>query len=330
LESQAVQLRGEENQTGLPDNLKAGVENLSGYSLDEVKVHYNSPKPAELQALAYTQGTEIHVGPGQEEHLPHEAWHVVQQMQERVKPTMQMKGVQINDDVGLEREADQMGPIVMTRSKSKEITQKRSIQNNKITQCELEDWVKELLSVSEEKERLLTQMREAAKRNENPFVIMRDWLISYTGNENPPADDTKEAMVLVGFTRKQDENEGEDEEELPKSKPDFLYRWVSTKDAQSAKKEGIIYEENGGGIPTSTQGGENIAINSGAISIDKCLRITTSKISSFKWEFVSTRTKLKEVKIKCDVPPEAIEILDKKIAKDKHKIKKDEKKIKKG
>ncbi|MEA5547922.1 hypothetical protein VB816_23335, partial [Limnoraphis robusta CCNP1324] len=38
--------------------------------------------------------------------LPHEAWHVVQQMQGRVKPTMQMKGVQVNDDQGLEREAN--------------------------------------------------------------------------------------------------------------------------------------------------------------------------------------------------------------------------------
>ncbi|CAN1209968.1 hypothetical protein TUMEXPCC7403_07060 [Tumidithrix helvetica PCC 7403] len=97
------------NQTGLPNDLKSGVENLSGYSLNDVRVHYNSPKPVQLQALAYTQGTEIHVAPGQEEYLPHEAWHVVQQMQGRVKPTMQMKGVRINDDVGLEREADLMG-----------------------------------------------------------------------------------------------------------------------------------------------------------------------------------------------------------------------------
>ncbi|MDY7003255.1 MAG: DNA/RNA non-specific endonuclease [Cyanobacteriota bacterium] len=97
------------NQTGLPDNLKAGVENLSGYSLDNVRVHYNSPKPPQLQALAYTQGTDIHVAPGQEKHLPHEAWHVVQQMQGRVKPTMQMKGFGVNDDRGLEHEADLMG-----------------------------------------------------------------------------------------------------------------------------------------------------------------------------------------------------------------------------
>lgn len=112
-----------ENNTGLPDDLKAGVENLSGYSLDDVRVNYNSPKPAKLQALAYTQGTEIHVAPGQEEHLSHEAWHVVQQKQGRVKPTMQMKGVQINDDEGLEREADVMG------GKSNHMTVKEGQQN---------------------------------------------------------------------------------------------------------------------------------------------------------------------------------------------------------
>ena len=101
------------NHTGLPDKLKAGVEALSGMSMDNVRVNYNSAKPAALQAHAYAQGAEIHLGPGQEKHLPHEAWHVVQQMQGRVRPTMQMKGgVGVNDDVGLEREADAMGARV--------------------------------------------------------------------------------------------------------------------------------------------------------------------------------------------------------------------------
>jgi hypothetical protein len=99
-----------ENNTGLPDNLKSGIENLSGYSMDDVKVHYNSDKPAQLKAHAYAQGTDIHVASGQERHLPHEAWHVVQQKQGRVQPTVQMKGnVNINDNPGLEREADVMG-----------------------------------------------------------------------------------------------------------------------------------------------------------------------------------------------------------------------------
>ncbi len=100
----------EKNNTGLPNNLKSGVEKLSGVSLNDVKVHYNSAKPATLQAHAYAQGTEIHVAPGQEKHLPHEAWHTAQQKQGRVKPTIQMKqGVPVNDDAGLESEADQMG-----------------------------------------------------------------------------------------------------------------------------------------------------------------------------------------------------------------------------
>jgi hypothetical protein len=102
------------NNTGLPDNLKAGVESLSGVSLDSVKVHYNSPKPTQLNALAYAQGTDIHVAPGQQKHLPHEAWHIAQQSQGRVKPTTQVKGVAINDNSSLEREADVMGAKAAT------------------------------------------------------------------------------------------------------------------------------------------------------------------------------------------------------------------------
>ena len=103
-------IQRQENKTGLPDNLKSGMENLSGYSMDDVKVHRNSDKPAQLQAHAYAQGTDIHLGPGQEKHLPHELGHVVQQKQGRVKPTTQLKGkVNINDDAGLEKEADVLG-----------------------------------------------------------------------------------------------------------------------------------------------------------------------------------------------------------------------------
>ncbi|MEB3362505.1 MAG: DUF4157 domain-containing protein [Synechococcaceae cyanobacterium] len=98
------------NNTGLPDKLKAGIESRSGMVLDHVRVHYNSSQPAQLNALAYAQGTDIHLAPGQERHLPHEAWHVVQQAQGRVRPTMQLKdGVPGNDDAELEREADEMG-----------------------------------------------------------------------------------------------------------------------------------------------------------------------------------------------------------------------------
>ncbi len=120
------------NETGLPDNLKAGVESLSGYSLDDVRVHYNSSKPATVQALAYTQGTDIHVAPGQEKHLPHEAWHVAQQMAGRVSPTTNINGMPVNDNVALEHEADVMGEKAV-QCKAIEcnplLTEKTQIQN---------------------------------------------------------------------------------------------------------------------------------------------------------------------------------------------------------
>lgn len=102
-------VKQQENRTGLPDHVKAGIESISGFDMSNVRVHFNSSQPAQLNALAYTQGTDIHVAPGQEQHLPHEAWHVVQQKQGRVQPTLQLKGEQINDDQRLEQEADVMG-----------------------------------------------------------------------------------------------------------------------------------------------------------------------------------------------------------------------------
>jgi hypothetical protein len=103
------------NRTGLPDGLKSGIENLSGLSMDGVMVRYNSPRPAAMQAHAFTQGNEIHVGPGQERHLAHEAWHVVQQAQGRVRPTAELAGgVPLNDDASLEREADAMAARALT------------------------------------------------------------------------------------------------------------------------------------------------------------------------------------------------------------------------
>ena len=57
-------------------------------SMDDVKVQYNDDKPVQLNAQAFAQGTDIHISPGQEKHLPHEAWHVTQQKQGRIQPSM--------------------------------------------------------------------------------------------------------------------------------------------------------------------------------------------------------------------------------------------------
>src|SRR5258707_5734007 len=108
------QLQGEPalhrlNSTGLPTALQTGIETLSGLSMDDVHVHYQSAMPADLDALAYTQGTEIHVGPGQEQYLPHEAWHVVQQMQRRGGPPLPVPGATGNDDQGGEKKSQATG-----------------------------------------------------------------------------------------------------------------------------------------------------------------------------------------------------------------------------
>jgi len=97
------------DETGLPDDLKAGIENLSGFATDNIRVHYNSDKPSLFHALAYTQGTNIYLASGQEQHLPHEAWHWVQQMNGRVEPTTEIGGMPVNDNAELEHEADIMG-----------------------------------------------------------------------------------------------------------------------------------------------------------------------------------------------------------------------------
>lgn len=133
-----------ENNTGLPDNLKAGVENLSGLSMDDVRVHYDSDKPSLVEALAYTRGNDIYIGPGQEKHLPHEAWHVVQQDQGRVQPTMQKKGMAVNNDDGLESEADEMGLkalkclTVMDEEESAQVNPNEAKQNKDQHQQSLE------------------------------------------------------------------------------------------------------------------------------------------------------------------------------------------------
>ncbi len=124
-------IQKKENNTGLPDNLKGGIESLSGHSMDDVKVHYNSSEPAQLNAHAFAKGSDIHLASGAEQHLPHEAWHVVQQKQGKVQPTKQLKGkVNVNDDEGLEREADVMGDRAL---QMKNVNNRKVRRNNKST-----------------------------------------------------------------------------------------------------------------------------------------------------------------------------------------------------
>lgn len=96
------------NQTGIPTQMKLDVESRSGLSLDDMRVHYHSDKPAKIGALAYTQGNQVHIGPGQERHLLHELGHVVQQKTTNVVPTASVAGYGINNDPKLEAQADRI------------------------------------------------------------------------------------------------------------------------------------------------------------------------------------------------------------------------------
>lgn len=96
---------------GLPSDLRERLESRSGFDLSDVQVHYNSLQPSQLGADAYTQGKDIFVAPGQERHLGHEAWHVIQQAQGRVQPTGSEAGVETNESPALETEADMEGSL---------------------------------------------------------------------------------------------------------------------------------------------------------------------------------------------------------------------------
>lgn len=101
---------GRENRTGIPTQLKERMERSTGLSFDDVRVHYNSALPARLDALAYTQGNQVEIGPGQERHLPHELGHVVQQKLGAVRANAtHSSGVALNTDPALEHQADEIG-----------------------------------------------------------------------------------------------------------------------------------------------------------------------------------------------------------------------------
>ncbi|MEZ3447050.1 MAG: DUF4157 domain-containing protein [Lachnospiraceae bacterium] len=99
------------NRTGIPDRMKQYFEDNSGFSMSDVRVHYNSDRPAKVLALAYTQGEEVYLGPGQEKHLPHELGHVIQQKEGIVLPTESVNHMPVNSDARLEADADRRSAL---------------------------------------------------------------------------------------------------------------------------------------------------------------------------------------------------------------------------
>lgn len=213
-EEESAQRKEKLNNTGLPNNLKTGIENLSGYSMDDVHVHYSSDKPAQLNALAYAQGTDIHIAPGQEKHLPHEVWHIVQQKQGLVQPTMQLQSVDINDNEGLEKDADVMGGKAsrFIDSQSEAIVQgkQQEIENDNyitVSQRDLSD----LIISSARSTKTIQQKDIRVSAHSLPFVQLeaKDPKID-TGEELNKVLDNLENIVIHANQLAEQQNESDD------------------------------------------------------------------------------------------------------------------------
>lgn len=98
--------RTSKNLTGIPTQMKWEFEQKSGLCFDDVRVHYGSDKPLKFGALAYAQGNQVYIGPGQEHCLRHELGHVVQQKQRQVQPDYVQNGQPVCVAASLERMAD--------------------------------------------------------------------------------------------------------------------------------------------------------------------------------------------------------------------------------
>ncbi|HSZ25144.1 MAG TPA: DUF4157 domain-containing protein [Cytophagaceae bacterium] len=104
--------------SSLEGEVQAKMENSFGQDFSGVRIHKDSDSAQDMNAKAYTQGTDIHFAPGAYhpdskeglELIGHELTHVVQQRQGRVGPEeLHGKGLEINVDKNLEKEADLAG-----------------------------------------------------------------------------------------------------------------------------------------------------------------------------------------------------------------------------
>ncbi len=188
--AQSGLIQKKENKTGIPDGLKAGMESVSGMSLHDVSVHRNSDKPAQLQAHAYAQGTDVHLAPGQEKHLPHELGHVVQQKQGRVAPTTQLKGqVPINDSTSLEKEADTLGAKAKSLGASAEVSQLKVMEEEEPVQGKFVGTAQRKAAEAEEEEPVQGKFDGVAQREEEQEVTeetvsIGGFEIKYTNDPN--------------------------------------------------------------------------------------------------------------------------------------------------
>ena len=218
-----------DNSKPLPEDLKEGVEQLSGQDMSDVKVNYNSNKPQQLDAHAYANGNEIEIAPGQEKHLPHEAWHVVQQKQNKVKPTDKTKsGELINDEQLLEDESDRMGNKALEYSSPINENIKKSKNVSPIFQ----------LAKDEKKKKKSDEEKKEDEEKEN--VDKED-----TKKEEEKKDTKKEDVEGKESKEKKAEEEEKKEEEKKEAKKEDV-EGKDKKEAKTEKKDESKKEEKKG------------------------------------------------------------------------------------
>ncbi len=114
---EATPLQRKKNEH-LPTDLQSNMEGAFGHDFSGVTIQRESAEATGLNARAFTQGEAIHFAPGEfnpdteggKNLIGHEFTHVVQQRNGVVTPTSVMgKGLYLNDDKRLEREADNLG-----------------------------------------------------------------------------------------------------------------------------------------------------------------------------------------------------------------------------
>ena len=233
-----------DNSKPLPEDLKEGVEQLSGQDMSDVKVNYNSNKPQQLDAHAYANGNEIEIAPGQEKHLPHEAWHVVQQKQNKVKPTEKTKsGELINDEQLLEDESDRMGnkaleyssPINENIKKSKNVSPIFQLAKDEKKKKKSDEEKKE----DEEKENV---DKEDIKKEEEKKEAKKEDVDGKEGKEKKAEKEEEKKDGEEKKEAKKEDVEGKDKKEAKTEKKDEDKK--EEKEGKKKEKEGKKKEKS--------------------------------------------------------------------------------------
>ena len=129
---------------GMPVDLLINMSQSLGADFSEVNIHRDSQSATDAGALAYTQGNDVHFAPGQydpesasgQELIGHELTHVIQQREGRVRANNEVNGMPLNDDKGLEKEADEGGMKVTQLKSNPYVTIQRSLFGDEEHQIE--------------------------------------------------------------------------------------------------------------------------------------------------------------------------------------------------